>query len=89
MQVFTFAKYSIIASLAGCPKALAITAIVFCLSVKKSALVAPILFICILQYYDKQFQTKKFIFVYQHCKPAMPDVQSSWPGDKIYREQLH
>src|SRR5690606_36399530 len=45
MQVSTLVKYSIIATRAGCPKAFAKVAIAFCLSVKCSVLVAPIVYL--------------------------------------------
>ena len=58
----TFTGYSIIETLAGWPKALAIAAIVFCLTVKTSVFVAPITLNVILQYYDISVNTHILLF---------------------------
>lgn len=59
MHESTFNRYSIIATLAGCEIALNKEASSFCCSEKNSDLDAPILFIYILQYYDKQIKQKR------------------------------
>jgi hypothetical protein len=53
MQDGLLSNSSKMAIRAGCPMALLMAASLNCLSLKESVLVAPILFIDILQYYDK------------------------------------
>ncbi len=67
IQVFTLSRYSIMATLAGWPSAFNKIARSFCLLVKCSVLVAPIL-ICILQYYDIDLKQQIFFGInYRGC----------------------
>jgi hypothetical protein len=65
MHVSIFIKYSMMATLAGCPNAFKSVATAFCLSVKWSVFVAPIYAgeNLILQYYDKDFGLQQLAVV--------------------------